>query len=190
MSAYTNGTLDKVVKTLNEKMGKRLYGLRSLLMYSLTKIGKAAGIDGQTVRNFEEGRTGGQTDKLSALIFFYGYTHKEFYDFDKPLPTEKQLKSRMKKFHEAIGSDAYKIIYDRPDLIDLIEFRLLATDLFSDWVSAEQVIIYCKTKHHYEYLPSSVPNTLDNAVKKGWLVVDEKAKPKRYRKRPSRSSVS
>src|SRR5690606_14512665 len=30
----------------------------------------------QTVSNLEEGKTGGQTDKLSALIFFYGYTHK------------------------------------------------------------------------------------------------------------------
>ena len=69
------------------------------------------------------------------------------------------------------------------DLIGLIEFRLLATDLFSEWVTAEQVISYCKTKYKFEYLPSSTPNTVDNAVKKGWLVVDDKTKPKRYRKK-------
>ncbi|HWK58470.1 MAG TPA: hypothetical protein VNQ80_14090 [Parapedobacter sp.] len=171
------------INITNVKVAEKLYGLRALLLLSRPKIGAEVGVDSKTIGNFEEGRTGGQTDKLSALIFFYGFTHKEFYDFDKPLPTEKQLKSRMKRFHEAIGSDAYKIIYDRPDLIDLIEFRLLATDLFSEWVTAEQVISYCKTKYHYEYLPTSVPNTLDNAVKKGWLVVDDKAKPKRYRKK-------
>lgn len=178
-----------VVKEINKKTGRKLSSIRAILVLSRGTIGKKISVDGQTIGKLEEGKTGGYTDKLSTLIFFYGYTHKEFYDFDKPLPTEKQLKSRMKRFHESIGSDAYKIIYDRPDLIDLIEFRLLATDLFSDWATAEQVIAYCKTKYHYEYLPTSVPNTLDNAVKKGWLVVDEKAKPKRYRKKQSKSPV-
>ncbi|WP_262245730.1 hypothetical protein [Parapedobacter soli] len=172
-----------IIRELNKKSGDKLLKTRAILVLSRGTIGKKISVDGQTIGSLEEGETGGHTDKLSALILFYGYTHKEFYDFDKPLPTERQLKSRMKRFHEAIGSDAYKIIYDRPDLIDLIEFRLLATDLFSEWVTAEQVISYCKTKYKFEYLPSSTPNTLDNAVKKGWLAVDEKAKPKRYRKK-------
>lgn len=184
-----NTIISNLINSTNKKVGNRLYGLRALLIFSKNKIGSASGIDGQTIGNLEEGNTGGYTDKLSALILFYGYTHKEFYDFDKPLPTERQLKSRMKKFHESIGSDAYKIIYDRPDLIDLIEFRLLATDLFSEWVTAEQVISYCKTKYKFEYLPSSTPNTLDNAVKKGWLVVDDKTKPKRYRKKRPKSAA-
>src|SRR5690606_36240778 len=109
MNIKSNTAINDVIGHLNQNISNRLYALRALIVHPVTRVGKAAGIDGQTISNFEEGKTGGQTDKLSALIFFYGYTHKEFYDFDKPLPTEKQLKNRMKKFHEQIGSDAYKI---------------------------------------------------------------------------------
>src|SRR5690606_11416999 len=96
--------LNKIVNDTNNKIGIKLKGLRGILLLSRRKVAKELSMNGQTIGNLEEGKTGGQTDKLSALIFFYGYTHKEFYDFDKPLPTEKQLRSRMKKFHEAIGS--------------------------------------------------------------------------------------
>lgn len=175
--------LNKIIKDTNDKIGRKLKGLRGILLLSRRKIAKELSMDGQTVGNFEEGKTGGNSDKLSALILFYGYTHEEFYDFSKPLPTEKQLKSKMKRFHESIGSDAYKIIYDRPDLIDLIEFRLLDTDLFDDWQDADQVIEYCEAKYGYQYISTSVPNTLNNAVKKSWLIRDDKSRPKRYRRK-------
>src|SRR5690606_2056876 len=100
-----------LIKKINQNTGKRLFALRAILVLSRGKIGKKIDVDGQTIGSLESGETGGYSDKLSALILFYGYSHKEFYDFSKPLPTEKQLKSKMKRFHESIGSDAYKIIY-------------------------------------------------------------------------------
>ena len=118
------------------------------------------------------------TEVINELIVFYGYTLKDFHSLES-LPTWKELLQKIESSHKANKSDAYLILQEKPNLIDLIEHRLSATKLFEDWVDENSVLNFCKTEYGYSY--DSATNTLNNAVTKGWLIRDDNVKPKKYK---------
>ncbi len=175
--------LKDIAESNNSKVGERLITLRNLLVIKPEDISEVLSITVNTIKNAESGNKNVGIEILFELIAFYGYTATEFFNFNKSLPTWKSLRSKMIRHHQTTGLNVLTILNKQPELYDLIQFRLLDTDLFNDWKDADQVIEYCSAKYQYEYLPTSVPNTLNNAVKKGWLIRDDDSKPKRYRKR-------
>jgi len=179
--------LKEQVITQNKLIGKRLADLRNLLVKQPDEIASALSVSTNTVKNAEGGANVG-TEVLNELILFYGYSLKEFYSFPK-LPSWQTLVKRIEKYHISIKSDSYLVIYDRPNLIHLIENRLLiSTDLFSNWVTEKDVLDFCE--NNYSFIYDSATNTLNNIVKKDWLIRDDKSSPKKYRINPVRSLIN
>ena len=50
---------------------------------------------------------------------------------------------------------------------------------FENWVDEQGVIDYCKK--NYSFIYDTATNTLNSAVKKGWLQRDDNASPKKYK---------
>jgi len=173
----------KIIEDLNEFAVKKLKKLRNTLLLSYRQVEKGAGLKKNTYSKIESGAVLTNLRTVGALINFYGMEYHEFFNFVKELPSERTLRKKIETYHKIHNSSAYEVIYEQPDLIELIEYRLLLSDLFTDWIIAEEVITYCKKQYKYAYLLSSVRNTLNNAVTKGWLVRDDKSKPKRYKKK-------
>lgn len=161
----------------NINYGYKLKQLRNLLVLKPEDISSVLTISTNTIKKAEEGGNVG-IEVIGELCLFYGYTLEKFYSL-KSLPTWENLKQQMVEFHIKNKSIIYKKIFDRPSLQDLIEFRLLKTNLFEDWVNESQVIDFCKNKYNYNY--SSATNTLNNCVLKGWLIIDKNSKPRKYK---------
>ena len=179
--------LKEQVITQNKLIGKRLADLRNLLVKQPDEIASALSVSTNTVKHAEGGANVG-TEVLNELILFYGYSLKEFYSFPE-LPSWQILVKRIEKYHISIKSDSYLVIYDRPNLIHLIENRLLtSTDLFSNWVTEKDVLDFCK--NNYSFIYDSATNTLNNIVKKDWLIRDDKSSPKKYKINPVRSLIN
>src|SRR5690606_34787092 len=168
---------------LNDAAVKKLKDLRNILLLSFSQVERGARLKKNKYSKIESGSILSNLNTIGSLINFYGIEYHDFFNFEKELPDEKTLRRKIEAYHKRHNSSDYKVIYEQPDLIEFIEFRLLKTSLFADWVTAEQLVTYCKGNHKYDYIVSSARNTLNNAVKKGWLVVDDKAKPKRYKRK-------
>lgn len=164
------------IKT-NINYGYKLRQLRNLLVLKPEVLSSVLTISTNTIKKAEEGGNVG-IEVIGELVFFYGFTMEKFYSLDD-LPTWEELIKQIENFHLKHKSVAYKIIFERPHLLDLIEHRLLNTNLFREWVQEDQVLEFCKKEYNYNY--SSATNTLNNCVKKGWLISDEYTKPKKYR---------
>lgn len=174
---YETSKTSTLVKESSVFHGQRLRALRNILIRNPEEIAEVLTISVNTLKNIESGKNAG-IESICELIFFYGYSLKEFYSMTK-LPTKEELFRRIEKFHSKIGSDTYKIIYENPKLIALIEFELLNTELFETWVTEKEVVKYCLENYKYEYTQAA--KTLNNAFAKGWLTKDEKSKPKRWK---------
>jgi len=164
------------IKT-NIHYGNRLRQLRNLLVLKPEDLSVVLTISTNTIKKAEEGGNVG-IEIIGELALFYGFTLEQFYNIEI-LPSWEELTKQIITFNKKHKSIAYEILLDRPNLQDLIEFRILATDLFKEWINESQVIEYCKKEYNYNY--SSATNTLNNCVNKGWLISDENSKPKRYR---------
>ncbi|PWG81917.1 helix-turn-helix domain-containing protein [Pararcticibacter amylolyticus] len=164
------------------KTGNKLRDLRNILLLAVNVVSKATGISDSTIDRIEKGDVGVGSGRIYSLISFYGFEYQDFFKFSRPLPTEDQLRRQMKRFHEQNGCDAYKIIYSQPDLITLIEHKLLKTELFNDWVIEKTVYKFCEENFGYQY--NSILNTLDLAVKKQFLIHEENSSPKRFKMNP------
>lgn len=163
----------------NIETGKKLRAIRNLLVRKPEEITDVLTMTTNTLKNAENGENVG-VEVINELILFYGYSLSEFYNL-RSLPTWKKLIKKIEDTHKAINSKSYEILFDQPSLIDLIEHRLLDTDLFTIWADENAVIKYCKDSYGYEY--KSATNTLNNAVTKEWLIRDDSVKPKKYMKK-------
>jgi transcriptional regulator with XRE-family HTH domain len=163
----------------NIETGKKLRAIRNLLVRKPEEIADVLTMTTNTLKNAENGENVG-VEIINELILFYGYSLSEFYNL-RSLPTWKKLIKKIEETHKAINSKSYEILFDQPSLIDLIEHRLLDTDLFTIWTDENAVIRYCKDSYGYEY--KSATNTLNNAVTKEWLIRDDSVKPKKYMKK-------
>jgi transcriptional regulator with XRE-family HTH domain len=177
--------MKELINESNIETGRKLRNLRNILLLSYQDIETATKVSRITVARVEDGEKGCNRESVLALIFFYGYELHKFYDFSKRLPTEKELKKQMIDFHINHESKEYEIIYKQPDLIELIEQKLLKTALFNKWVEVTDVYKFCKEKYVYEY--NSISGTLILATKKGLLTSrkkdnDAKARVNEYRK--------
>ena len=164
------------IKT-NIHYGIKLRKLRNLLVLKPEDLSKVLNLSTNTIKKAEEGGNVG-IEVMGELCLFYGYTLEKFYSL-KSLPTWDELMKQIETFHLKHKSIAHKIMFERPHLQDLIEFRIIETNLFKEWVDEGHVIEFCKKEYGHNY--SSATNTLNNCVKKGWLISDENTKPKKYR---------
>lgn len=164
------------IKT-NINYGDKLRQLRNLLVLKPEVLSTALTISTNTIKKAEDGGNVG-IEVIGELVFFYGFTMEKFYSLDA-LPTWDELMKQIETFHLKHKSIVHKIIFERPHLQDLIEFRIIETNLFKEWVDEGHVIEFCKKEYGHNY--SSATNTLNNCVKKGWLISDEYTKPKKYK---------
>lgn len=162
----------------NMYFGKLLEELRNTLLLKPEDLADVLSISTNTIKKAERGGNVG-IEVLGELIFFYGFTFEEFYSL-KQIPHWKELVLRIETFHKKHRSQAYKILYKKPNLIDLIEFRLLKTDFFDKWMDEQDVIQKCEKEYGFKF--DSATNTLNNAVTKGWLISNDRTKPKKYKK--------
>ncbi|RKO70766.1 hypothetical protein D7322_15980 [Sphingobacterium puteale] len=176
-SNYKTDTFYNIAIKNNIKTGKMLKALRNLLVRQPDEIASVLSMTTNTLKNAEKGANVG-TEVINELIGFYGYTPKDFHSLES-LPTWEELLQKIESFHKANKSDVYLILKEKPNLIDLIEHRLLNTKLFKNWVDENSVLNFCKTEYDYSY--ESAINTLNNAVTKGWLIRDDSVKPKKYK---------
>lgn len=174
---YKNEIFKNLATRNNVLYGTKLKSLRQSLLLKPEDLAAVLTISTNTIKKAEEGGNVG-IDVLKEIIMFYGFTIDEFYSSES-IPHWQDLYKQIEKFHKKYKSESYKIINQRPQLIDLIEFRLLKSDLFKQWVDENQVLEFCKKEYAYEY--STAINTLNNAVSKGWLIVNEDSKPKKYK---------
>jgi transcriptional regulator with XRE-family HTH domain len=168
------------------KASNRLKVVREILKLSVHKVSSLSGISTATIERIESGKNRPTIELFHPLIFFYGFTLPNFFNFDKPLPSADKLKAQLIKFHKAHGSDAYIKLFKDPKLIDLLEEELIPSGYFETWRDVPEVQQYCHDTYGYHY--PSATGTLNTAVEKGWLVVDD-AKPKRYKQGPKAPNV-
>ncbi len=166
---------------LIEKAVSRLIEIKEKLSIKTPQLAIASPLSKSTLERLEKREVTPSLESLFSLILFYGLTLPEFFDFDKPLPDAEKLKRKMKAFHKKMGSDAYEKVFSQPKLNDLIPEELIPGGYFDDYRTVADVVSYCKEEFGYTY--GNATNTLNNAVEKGWLVVDDKVKPKRYRRK-------
>lgn len=164
------------IKT-NIHYGNKLRQLRNSLVLKPEDLSSVLTISTNTIKKAEEGGNVG-IEVIGELVLFYGFTLEQFYNLEI-LPSWEELTNQVIEFNKKNRSNAFEILFERPHLQDLIEFRILGTNLFKEWVNETQVIEFCKKEYNYNY--SSATNTLNNCVNKGWLISDENLKPKRYR---------
>lgn len=174
---YKNEIFKNLSTRYNGLYGNKLKCIRESLLLKPEDLATVLTISTNTIKKAEEGGNVG-IEVLNEIVLFYGFTIDQFYSTDS-VPDWQDLKKQIEKFHKEHKSESYKILNQRPQLIDLIEFRLLKNDFFENWVDEKQVLEFCKTEYAYEY--STAINTLNNAVTKGWLIVNDKYKPKKYR---------
>lgn len=157
--------------------GNKLKQIRNLLVIKPEDLASVLTISTNTIKKAEEGGNVG-IEVLGEILMFYGFTIEHFYSLDS-LPNWEELTKQIEKFHLKNKSEGYKILSQRPQLIDLIEHRLLKTYFFRHWVDENQVIEFCKKEYNHHY--TNATNTLNNCVDKGWLISDENTRPKKYR---------
>ncbi|WP_164111694.1 MULTISPECIES: hypothetical protein [Sphingobacterium] len=182
MKNNSNQTENSLLKTLaimqNKQIGERLKGLRNLLAKRAEEISSVLAMSTNTLKGAENGENVG-VEVINELILFYGYTLQEFYSLKK-LPSWKALMQRIIKYHMSIQSNAHMILEERAGLMELLEHRLIPnTKLFEDWVDEQEVIDFCKK--NYSFIYDTATNTLNSAVKKGWLQRDDNVSPKKYK---------
>lgn len=163
----------------SKRYGTTLKLFRNILLRNPEEIASVLTITVNTIKNIESGKNS-HAENINELIFFYGYSLQEFYSL-KQLPTWQDLFKKMKVAHSSIDSEAYKIIYKNPNLIDLIEYRLLGSVFFETWVTEKEVVQFCSNNYNYEYTQAA--QTLNKAVENGWLIKDEKSKPMRWKRK-------
>ncbi|MFD2554201.1 hypothetical protein [Sphingobacterium tabacisoli] len=182
MKNNSDSTKTSSLKTLailqNKQIGERLKGLRNLLAKRPEEISSVLSMSTNTLKGAENGENVG-IEVINELILFYGYTLQEFYSLKK-LPSWKALMQRIIKYHISIKSVAHGILEERSGLMELLEHRLIPnTKLFENWVDEQGVIDYCKKNYSFTY--DTATNTLNSAVKKGWLQRDDNISPKKYK---------
>ncbi|WP_028295703.1 helix-turn-helix domain-containing protein [Olivibacter sitiensis] len=163
------------------KASNRLKEIRATLALSLYTVSKYSKIPRNTIDRIENGEVSPSFDTLVPLILFYGFTLGDFFDFETPLPEFEDLKVKMKTFYEENGYDILEMVFSNPNLMDLIPENLIPNGYFDEYRTVAETTDYCETEYGYTY--GNATNTLNNAVKKGWLIRDDKSKPKRYRKK-------
>lgn len=160
-----------IISSLHKETGQRLKELRNLLLLSVSSLSKATNIPRPTIVRIEKGNDS-KRSAVEALILFYGYSIPEFYRFGK-LPTESNLRKRIQQFHKKNHSQSFKIINDQPDLIEIIEHKILKNyTLFNDWVGVKTVHQFCLAELGYNY--TNVSGTLLTAVKKRKILILKK----------------
>ncbi|SEM84705.1 Helix-turn-helix [bacterium A37T11] len=164
------------------QLPRRLKETRELLGLSIQSVARVTHLDEEHIGSLENQASAPSLATLIPLLAFYGFSLTEFFNFSKALPSSQALKTKMMRFHEKYGTEAYKVVYNRPKLINFIESTLLETSLFDHWITDKEVYEYCKENYNYRFLRKSIPNTLDLAVEKGFLIRDPDASPKRYKK--------
>lgn len=161
-------------KQINEKSRHRLKDLRTKLLLTYKQVDKGAQVTQNTVSRIEKGTVASSLDNIGAIILFYGFEYHEFFNFSKPLPDEKSLRSQMERFHRKHDSKAYEVIYKQPELIELVEHRLIANGVFDKWVTTADVEDYLT--EHYNYSYENVSGTLLRAVNKRQILTFRKIK--------------
>ena len=174
---YKNEIFKNLATRNNVLYGNKLKCLRQSLLLKPDDLAAVLTISTNTLKKAEQGGNVG-IEIINEIVFFYGFAIDQFYSTES-LPNWQDLKKQIEKFHKEHKSESYKILNQRPQLIDLIEYRLLKSDFFKQWVDENQVLEFCKTEYAYEY--STATNTLNNAVSKGWLIANENFKPKKYK---------
>jgi len=177
LNKYKNEIFKNLSIRNNVLYGNKLKCLRQSLLLKPEDLATVLTISTNTIKKAEEGGNVG-TEVLNEIILFYGFTIDQFYSTDS-IPHWTDLNKQIENFHKKHKSESYKILNQRPQLIDLIEYRLLGNNFFENWVDEKQVIEFCKEEYAYEY--STATNTLNNAVSKGWLIANENFKPKKYK---------
>ena len=173
---YKNEIFKNLAKRNNVLYGNKLKCLRQSLLLKPEDLAAVLTISTNTIKKAEQGGNVG-IEIINEIVLFYGFTIDQFYSTDS-VPNWQDFKKQIEKFHKEHKSESYKIINQRPQLIDLIEYRLLKSDFFKQWVDEDQLLEFCNREYNYNY--SSATNTLNNCVQKGWLIIDENAKPKKY----------
>jgi len=166
---------------LIEKAIERLIEVREALSLKIPALAKSSPLSKSTLERLEKREGTPSLETIFSLILFYGFTLSEFFDFEKPLPDADRLKRKMKAFHKKIESDAYEKVFSQPKLNDLIPEELIPNGYFDGYHTVAEVVDFCKEEYGYTY--ENATNTLNIAVKKGWLIRDDQSKPKRYRKK-------
>lgn len=164
--------INKIPTSQSREIGIRLKAIRKLLILSLKKAATGSDLTVASLKRLEEGKGNVHLINLLKLLTFYGIPVVEFFDFSKKLKEEKEFRANMINFHKKHNSLRHKIIDTPPDLIDLIELRLLDLNLFKEWVDVQAVDEYIKTAFGITY--KNISGSLLTAIKNGWLTSRKK----------------
>src|SRR5690606_12644269 len=144
---------NEIFKNLSTKhnghYGNKLKCIRESLLLKPEDLAAVLTMSTNTIKKAEEGGNVG-IEVLNEIVLFYGFTIDRFYSTDS-VPAEQDLMKQIEKFHKEHKSESYKILNQRPHLIDLIGFRLLKSEFFKNWVDEKQVLEFCKSEYGYEY---------------------------------------
>lgn len=165
-------------KEQNIVLGEKLESLRNILILKAEDLATVLTISVNTIKNVEKGLNVG-IEAQGELMFFYGFTLEELSSL-KQLPTWKELVERIENFHKKHNSTAHNIVNKKPKLLELIEFRLIYTDVFDNWVNEIVIENLCIEEYGFEY--KSILSTLNKSVEKGLLTSEGKGSDTKYKK--------
>lgn len=164
------------------EIGRRLYILRNLLMLTREHVFLLTKISTSTLTRIESGKFPSKSINIEILSNLYQIEKADLFNIHKPLPTWKTLKKRVLAAHRS-NQTLLKFLNERPEVKNVIEFRLLQTTYLNTFKTAKQVMKQIKKSYSITYTQSTVKNSLDILVDNG--IVEIKGKnvvPQEYRK--------
>lgn len=160
--------MKKLIDSEKKKLGKRIKDLRDLLFLQQKDLAEAINISRGTLNAMEAGKRF-SGDNLLAVSHFFAMTLSELSQYDQPLPTEQELRSRIEKYHKKHKSETYLILNNAPDLNKLIEFRLVKEGYLDIPRTVNDVVEHCKSEYDLSFESSVVSQALTNAAETGLL---------------------
>lgn len=170
-------------KDSSSKLSDKMRSIREALKLSIHTVSRVSGIQYNTIDRIEKLKVSASVETIFPLIFFYGFSLSDFFDFDKQLPSADKLKAQLIKFHKTNGSDAYLKLFKDPKLIDLLEEELIPSGYFKISHDVAEVQQHCRDTYGYHY--PSATGSLNTATEKGWLIKDTESSPMRYKQGPN-----
>lgn len=157
--------MNTLIKKDKEQIAARTKKLREMLSLTQEQLANAIGVSRGTFFSVENAK-GFTGDTLLAICHFFGMTLNEFSNFSASLPSEIELRERIKKYHLKHNSTKHKVLDNPPLLSSVIEFRLLGSDFLKEPRSVSEIIDYINDEYKLSFNSSIVSQALTVEVKK------------------------
>lgn len=160
--------MNTLIKKDKEQIALRSKKLREMLSLTQEQLAMAIGVSRGTYVAVEKAK-GFTGDTLLAICHFFGMTLTEFSNFNIALPSELELREKIKRYHVNNNSTKYKVLENPPLLSSIIEFRLLRSDFLKEPRRVSEIIDYINDEYKLLFNSSVLSQALKEEVNRKHL---------------------